>query len=219
VYGLAPAGAPSMAGTHLDNRVINGKSWLVFGPFAGWSPKFLKHGKITDLPRSVRPNNLIPIVTVGLTQIPLVRYLIGQLLQSEPRRVQVLREFVPNAVDSDWELDIAGQRVQVIRRAKGKGGVLDFATTVLSAADGTIAGLLGASPGASTAVPAMLDVMERCFGDRYKSWLPKLKEIVPSLGTELSSEPALFEEVWAWGTKVLKLDRPANGVPAAAAIG
>jgi len=219
VYGLAPAGAPSMAGTHLDTRVINGKSWLVFGPFAGWSPKFLKHGKITDLPRSIRPNNLAPMVTVGLTQVPLVRYLIGQLLQSESRRVQALREFVPNAVDSDWELDIAGQRVQVIRRAKGKGGVLDFATTVLSAADGTIAGLLGASPGASTAVPAMLDVMERCFGDRYKSWLPKLKEIVPSLGTELSSEPALFEEVWAWGTKVLKLDRPANGVPAAAAIG
>jgi malate dehydrogenase (quinone) len=219
VYSLAAAGAPSMAGTHLDTRVVNGKSWLLFGPFAGWSPKFLKHGKITDLPRSVRPNNLMPIATVGLTQIPLVRYLIGQLLQSESRRVQVLREFVPSAVDSDWELDIAGQRVQVIRRAKGKGGVLDFGTIVLSAADGTIAGLLGASPGASTAVPAMLDVMERCFGDRYKSWSPKLKEIVPSLGTELSGEPALFEEVWSWGTKVLKLDRPASGVPAAAAIG
>jgi malate dehydrogenase (quinone) len=219
VYGLAPAGAPSMAGTHLDTRVINGKSWLLFGPFAGWSPKFLKQGKFTDLPRSVRPNNLAPMVAVGLTQVPLVRYLIGQLLQSQSRRVQTLREFLPNAVDSDWELDTAGQRVQVIRRAKGKGGVLDFGTTVLSAADGTIAGLLGASPGASTAVPAMLDVMERCFGDRYKSWSPKLKEIVPSLGTELSGEPALFEEVWSWGTKVLKLDRPASGMPAAAAIG
>ena len=219
VYGLAPAGAPSMAGTHLDTRVVNGKAWLLFGPFAGWSPKFLKHGRITDLPRSVRPNNLTPTITVGLTQIPLVRYLVGQLLQSKSRRMQVLREFVPSAVDSDWELTIAGQRVQVIRRAKGKGGVLDFGTTVLSAADGTIAGLLGASPGASTAVPAMLDVMQRCFGDRYKSWSPKLKEIVPSLGTELSGEPALFEEVWSWGTKVLKLDRPANGVPAAAATG
>jgi malate dehydrogenase (quinone) len=219
VYGLAPAGAPSMAGTHLDMRVINGKSWLVFGPFAGWSPKFLKQGKITDLARSVRPNNLAPMVSVGFRQVPLVRYLIGQLLQSESRRVQALREFAPSAVDSDWELDIAGQRVQVIRRARGKGGVLDFATIVLSAADGTIAGLLGASPGASTAVPAMLDVMERCFGDRYKSWSPKLKEIVPSLGTELSGEPALFEEVWSWGTKVLKLDRPDSGLSAAAAIG
>src|SRR6476661_4866243 len=94
----------------------------------------------------------------------------------------------------------------------GKGGVLEFGTTVLSSADGTIAGLLGASPGASTAVPAMLDVMERCFSDRYPSWLPKLKEMVPSLGTELSNEPALFEEVWSWGTKVLKLDNPADGV-------
>ena len=219
VYTLPSTGAPPMAGTHLDNRVINGKSWLVFGPFAGWSPKFLKQGRMTDLARSVRPNNLAPMVTVGLTQVPLVRYLIGELLQSESQRVQAVREFVPGAVDSDWELDIAGQRVQVIRRARGKGGVLDFATTVLSAADGSIAGLLGASPGASTAVPAMLDVMERCFGDRYKSWSPKLKEVVPSLGTELSGEPSLFEEVWSWGTKVLKLDRPASGVPTTAAIG
>ena len=106
------------------------------------------------------------------------------------------------------DVDGAGQRVQVIRPVKGKGGVLDFGTTVLSSADGTIAGLLGASPGASTAVPAMLDVMQRCFADRYPSWLPKLKDMVPSLGTELSNEPALFEEVWSWGTKVLKLDKP-----------
>jgi malate dehydrogenase (quinone) len=212
VYGLAPAGAPSMAGSHLDVRVINGKSWLVFGPFAGWSPKFLKQGNITDLPLSVRLNNLAPIVKVGLTQVGLLRYLIGQLRLSEADRVRTLREFAPGAVDFGWQLKVAGQRVQVIRRAKGKGGVLDFGTTVLSAADGTIAGLVGASPGASTAVPAMLDVMERCFSDRYPSWLPKLKEMVPSLGTALSNEPALFEEVWSWGTGVLKLDKPANGV-------
>ena len=154
------------------------------------------------------------MVKVGLTHVGLVRYLIGQLLLSEADRVQALREFVPSAVDSEWELDVAGQRVQVIRPAKGKGGVLEFGTTVLSAADGSIAGLLGASPGASTAVPAMLDVMDRCFSDRYQSWLPELKGMVPSLGAELSSEPALFEEVWSWGTKVLKLDRPANGLPA-----
>lgn len=213
VYGLPPQGAPPMAGTHLDTRVINGKSWLLFGPFAGWSPKFLKQGKITDLPLSIRPNNLASMLGVGLTQLSLVKYLIGQLLLSESDRVQALREFVPSAVDSDWELDVAGQRVQVIRRAKGRGGVLDFGTTVLSAADGSIAGLLGASPGASTAVPAMLEVMERCFAKRYPSWQPKLKEMVPSLGVELSNEPALFEEVWSWGTKALKLDRPANGLP------
>jgi malate dehydrogenase (quinone) len=204
VYGMLPLGAPHPGASHLDARVINGKSWLLFGPFAGWSPKFLKHGQITDLPLSVRPNNLASIVNVGLRQAGLVKYLISQLLLSESDRVRALREFIPAAVDSDWEPAIAGQRVQVIRR----GGVLEFGTTVLSAADGTIAGLLGASPGASTAVPAMLDVMERCFPDRYGSWLPKLKEMVPSLGAELSNEPSLFEEVWSWGTKVLKLDRP-----------
>ncbi|HEX2399092.1 MAG TPA: malate dehydrogenase (quinone) [Mycobacterium sp.] len=204
VYGMLPLGAPHPGASHLDARVINGKSWLLFGPFAGWSPKFLKHGQVTDLPLSVRPNNLASIVNVGLRQAGLVRYLVSQLLLSESDRVQALREFIPAAVDSDWEPVIAGQRVQVIRR----GGVLEFGTTVLAAADGTIAGLLGASPGASTAVPAMLDVMQRCFPDRYGSWLPKLKEMVPSLGAELSNEPSLFEEVWSWGTKVLKLDRP-----------
>ena len=208
VYGRPQPGAPPMAGTHLDLRIINGKPWLLFGPFASWSPKFLKQGKVTDLPLSVRPNNAASIAKVGLTQIPLVKYLIGQLRMSDADRVKVLREFAPSAVDSDWELDVAGQRVQVIRRARGKGGVLDFGTAVLSAADGTIAGLLGASPGASTAVPAMIDVMQRCFADRYQSWLPRLTEMVPSLGTELSSEPALFADVWSWGSKVLKVDEP-----------
>jgi malate dehydrogenase (quinone) len=143
---------------------------------------------------------------VAARQADLLQYLIGQLRLSEADRVQALREFVPTAIDSDWEPDIAGQRVQVIRRVKGKGGVLEFGTTVVAAADGSIAGLLGASPGASTAVPAMLDVMARCFSDRYPTWLPRLKEMVPSLGTELSNEPGLFEEVWSWGTKVLRLD-------------
>jgi malate dehydrogenase (quinone) len=211
VYGLLPLGAPHPGASHLDARVINGKSWLLFGPFAGWSPKFLKQGKLTDLPLSVRPNNLASMANAAVRQAGLLKYLLGQLTLSESDRVQALREFVPAAVDSDWEPDVAGQRVQVIRR----GGVLEFGTTVLSAADGSIAGLLGASPGASTAVPAMLDLMQRCFPDRYRSWLPKLTEMVPSLGTELSSQPALFEEVWSWGTRVLKLDRPANGLPPA----
>jgi malate dehydrogenase (quinone) len=208
VYGLPPLGAPPMSVPHLDTRVINHKSWLLFGPFAGWSPKFLKQGKVTDLPLSVKPNNLASMLGVGLTETGLLKYLIGQLMLSEGARVDTLREFAPSAVDSDWELDIAGQRVQVIRR-KGAGGVLEFGTTVLTAGDGTIAGLLGASPGASTAVPAMLEVMERCFADQYQGWLPKLKEMVPSLGIKLSGEPALFREVWDYGTKVLKLDAPA----------
>jgi malate dehydrogenase (quinone) len=212
VYGLPRPGAPEMSAPHLDTRIINGKSWLLFGPFAGWTPKSLKQGRFTDLPASVKLDNLPSLLGVARSQVGLVKYLVSQLLMSESDRVQELREFAPGAVDSDWERDVAGQRVQVIRPAEGKGGVLEFGTTVLSAADGSIAGLLGASPGASTAVPAMLDVMGRCFSDRYKSWLPKLKEMVPSLGTELSGEPALFEEVWRWGSKVLLLDRPADAV-------
>ncbi|MDT5195451.1 MAG: hypothetical protein QOH20_2205 [Mycobacterium sp.] len=216
VYGQPPMGAPPMSMPHLDTRVINGRSWLLFGPFAGWSPKFLKQGKVTDLPFSVKPNNLGSMLGVGLTEMSLVKYLVAQLALSEADRVDALREFAPSAVDSDWELDVAGQRVQVIRR-KGVGGVLEFGTTVLAAADGSIAGLLGASPGASTAVPAMLDVLERCFPDQYQGWQPKLKEMVPSLGIELSNEPKLFEELWAQGNKVLKLDQAATDAPAVTA--
>lgn len=205
VYGLPPLGAPPMSMPHLDTRVINGKHWLLFGPFAGWSPKFLKSGKVTDLPLSVKPNNLGSMIGVGLTELPLLKYLIGQLLLSQENRVDELRQFAPTSQSSDWELDIAGQRVQVIRRDSKKLGVLEFGTTVLAAADGTIAGLLGASPGASTAVPAMFDVMERCFPKLYPTWQTKLKEMVPSLGVKLSNEPDLFHEVWEHGNKVLGL--------------
>lgn len=209
VYGQPPVGAPPMSVPHLDARVINGKSWLLFGPFAGWSPKFLKQGDILDLPESITLNNVASMANVALTQFGLLKYLIGQLMLSDAERIGALREFAPRATESDWELNVAGQRVQVICGAKGK-GVLDFGTTVLAAGDGTIAGLLGASPGASTAVPAMLDVMQRCFGQRYQAWLPKLKEMVPSLNVELSAEPALFDEVWAWGSRVLRLEEHAT---------
>ena len=203
MYGVPAPGAPPLGALHLDLRFVNGKSWLVFGPYAGWSPKFLKHGHLTDLPRSVKPDNVLSMLGVGVTQMTLLNYLIGQLRLSEPDRVRVLREFAPSAEDSDWELTVAGQRVQVIRRDKRRGGVLEFSTTVVGSADGSIAGLLGGSPGASTAVPIMLDVLQRCFAERYQSWLPTLKEMVPSLGAELSKEPALYDEVWTWGTKVL----------------
>jgi malate dehydrogenase (quinone) len=200
VYGFPARGAPAITAPHLDARIVNGKSWLLFGPFVGWSPKFLKHGRVTDLPRSVRPGNLATMIGAGVSHMKLVNHLIGQLQLSHSARVDALREFAPSAVDSDWELTVAGQRVQLIRR-----GALEFDTTVIGAADGSIAGLVGASPGASTAVSAMLDVLQRCFADRYQSWLPTLKDMVPSLGTALSREPALFEEVWSWGTKALRL--------------
>jgi len=205
VYGLPAPGAPGMTAAHLDARIVNGKPWLLFGPFAGWSPKFLKHGHVSDLPRSVRPGNLATLLGAGVSQLELVSYLIGQLRQSEASRVETLREFAPSAVDSDWKLTTAGQRVQVIRPHQRRGGALEFDTIVLSAADGSIAGLLGASPGASTAVSAMLGVLHRCFADRYQTWLPTLKEIVPSLGATLSEEPALVEELRSWSNKALAL--------------
>ena len=205
VYGVPAPGAPPLGALHLDLRFVNGKSWLVFGPYAGWSPKFLKHGHFIDLPRSVKPDNVLSMLGVGVSQMALLNYLFGQLRLSAPGRVRALREFAPSAADSDWELTVGGQRVQVIRRDKRKGGMLEFSTTVVGSADGSISGLLGGSPGASTAVPIMLDVLERCFTDRYQSWLPTLKEMVPSLGAELSKEPALYDEVWTWGNKMLQL--------------
>lgn len=209
VYGKAAVGAPPMSVPHLDTRVINGQQGLLFGPYAGWSPKFLKNGKVTDLPGSVKPNNLTSMLGVGLTEIGLTKYLIGELMQGPSDRIQTLREFVPRATGGDWELITAGQRVQVIRK-KGKGGVLEFGTAVVNAEDGTIAGLLGASPGASTAVPAMLDVLERCFPRQFESWKPKLQQMVPSLGQKLSDNQALFDQVWDWSNRALELGDAAD---------
>jgi malate dehydrogenase (quinone) len=205
VYGLPAPGAPGLTAAHLDTRIVTGKPWLMFGPFAGWSPKFLKQGSVGDLPRSVNLGNLATVAGAGLGQRELLRYLIGQLRLSKSARVQTLREFAPTAADSDWELTTAGQRVQVMRRDRRRGGRLEFDTTVLSAADGSIAGLLGASPGASTAVTAMLEVLQRCFPDRYQAWLPALKDMVPSLGITLSREPALYEELRSWTANALEL--------------
>ncbi|GAB0108366.1 malate dehydrogenase (quinone) [Nocardia sp. JMUB6875] len=205
VYGQASVGAPPMSVPHLDTRVINGEKGLLFGPYAGWTPKFLKDGKMTDLIKSVKPNNLFSMLGVGVTEMGLVNYLVGELLKSQAGRVGAMEEFIPRADGSDWELIIAGQRVQVIRR-KGAGGVLELGTAVVAAEDGTIAGLLGASPGASTCVSAMLDVMKKCFPREFSTWEPKLKEMVPSLGVKLSENQALFREVWDWSSKALQLD-------------
>ncbi|MFF2551718.1 malate dehydrogenase (quinone) [Nocardia sp. NPDC058058] len=204
VYGQASVGAPPMSVPHLDTRVINGERGLLFGPYAGWTPKFLKDGKLTDLFKSVKPNNLFSMLGVGVTELSLVNYLVGELLNSQSDRVSAMEEFLPRADGNDWDLIIAGQRVQVIRR-KGAGGVLELGTAVVAAEDGTIAGLLGASPGASTCVSAMLDVMKRCFPREFGSWEPKLKEMVPSLGVKLSENQALFSEVWDWSQKALHL--------------
>ena len=190
VYGKASVGAPPMSVPHLDTRVVDGETSLLFGPFAGFTPKFLKNGSWFDLPGSIRLHNLWPMIQVGLRNFDLVKYLVGEVLASRTKKIETLREFMPAAQSDDWELLIAGQRVQVMKRDPKQGGVLQFGTEVVAAADGSIAGLLGASPGASTAVPIMLEVLEKCFPDRWSSWQSGLKELIPSLGSQLSADPA-----------------------------
>jgi malate dehydrogenase (quinone) len=205
VYGQAKVGAPPMSVPHLDLRLIDGEQALLFGPYAGFSPKFLKAGSMWDLPRSVRAGNLGSMLGAGWANIPLTRYLIGQVLQSEKSRFRALEEFVPTAEFDDWELITAGQRVQVIKQDTAGRGVLQFGTELIVGADGTIAGLLGASPGASTATAAMLTLLERCFPDRIDGWRPLLQEAIPSYGHTLSEEPDLLARVMADTTKTLEL--------------
>ncbi|MGW0249322.1 malate dehydrogenase (quinone) [Nocardia goodfellowii] len=204
VYGKAAVGAPPMSVPHLDTRVINGEAGLLFGPYAGWTPKFLKDGSNGDLFKSIRPGNLAPMLGVGLTEMSLVKYLFSELLKSYSGKVYTMEEFIPRADGRDWEIITAGQRVQIIRR-KGAGGVLELGTAVIAAEDGSIAGLLGASPGASTCVTAMLDVLQRCFPREYAEWTPKLQNMVPSLGVKLSDNKSLYGEVWDWTSKTLNL--------------
>ncbi|MEU2349334.1 malate dehydrogenase (quinone) [Modestobacter sp. NPDC049651] len=205
VYGQAKVGAPPMSVPHLDLRLIDGEQALLFGPYAGFSPKFLKAGSFWDLPRSVRGGNIGSMLGAGRANIPLTRYLIGQVLQSTKSRFRALEEFVPTAEHGDWELITAGQRVQVIKQDTAGRGVLQFGTELIVGADGSIAGLLGASPGASTAVSAMLTLLERAFPEQQQAWLPKLQEVIPSYGRKLSEDAALFAEVHAETTKTLEL--------------
>lgn len=181
VYGRAEIGAPPMSVPHLDTRVVEGETALLFGPYAGWSMKFLKHGSWLDLLRTIRPGNVVPMLSVGLRNLDLLKYLIGEVTASSQDRMRALRQFMPTARERDWELITAGQRVQVIKKGPG-GGVLEFGTELVTSADGSIAGLLGASPGASTAVATMVDLLERCFPGQVESWRPQLREMMPSLG-------------------------------------
>ncbi|GAA0958215.1 malate:quinone oxidoreductase [Frigoribacterium faeni] len=190
VYGKAAVGSPPMSVPHLDTRVVDGQASLMFGPYAGFSPKFLKSGSWFDLFASIRPHNLYPMIRAGVANLSLVKYLVGQLLASKSTKFEALREFVPDADPKDWYRITAGQRVQVIKKDPKKGGVLQFGTEVVAAADGTIAGLLGASPGASTAVPIMLDVLQRCFPSRIEGWQPTLRRMIPTYGEQLATDEA-----------------------------
>lgn len=207
VYGKAGVGAPPMSVPHLDTRVIDGKLSLLFGPFAGFSPKFLKTGSLFDLPGSVKISNLIPMLAVGKDNIDLTRYLIEQVMQSPQDRLDALREFFPDAELADWRLLTAGQRVQIIKQDERKGGILQFGTEVVAAADGSIAALLGASPGASTAVDVMLDIIGKCFTTRLPEWKTKLAEIIPSYGKSMAADPALYRKTRADTDATLGLAR------------
>lgn len=207
VYGKASVGSPPMSVPHLDTRFINGKRELLFGPYAGFTTKFLKNGSFFDLPLSLKVNNLHPMLAAGVKNIPLTQYLINQVRQSPDERVEALRQYYPEARSEDWKLEVAGQRVQVIKKDPKHGGVLEFGTEVVAGADGSLAALLGASPGASTAVSIIINLLERCFPEKMQStaWQEKMKQMIQSYGESLADNPVLLRKVRSWTSEVLGL--------------
>ncbi|CAG7844690.1 putative malate:quinone oxidoreductase 1 [Pseudoclavibacter triregionum] len=207
VYGKASVGAPPMSVPHLDTRIVDGKPALMFGPYAGFSPKYLKKGSYLDLFTSLRVHNIVPMLAVAKDEFSLVTYLLSQLSASKAKKFKELQDFMPEADPKDWRLITAGQRVQVMKKDPKRGGVLQMGTEVVAKADGSIAGLLGASPGASVAVPVMIDLLKRCFPNEFASWEPKLREDIPSFGTKVNDDPELAKQIEERTDAVLKLVR------------
>lgn len=209
-YGKASVGSPPMSVPHLDTRVIDGKRIILFGPFATFSTKFLKNGSYMDLFSSTTSHNVMPMLHVGVDEFPLVQYLAGQLMLSDEDRFNALKEYFPLAKKEDWRLWQAGQRVQIIQRDEAKGGILKLGTQIVKSKDGTIAGLLGASPGASTAAPIMLGVLETVFKDKLATpaWQQKVHQMIPTYGIKLNDNPAKVYEEWVATAAVLQLSPP-----------
>lgn len=207
VYGKAAVGAPPMSVPHLDTRVIDGEQGLLFGPYGGWSPKFLKKGSYLDLFKSIRPDNITSYLGVAAQEFGLTKYLVTEVLKDFDKRVETLKEYVPSADPADWETVIAGQRVQVIKPAGApQFGSLEFGTTLINNPEGNIAGLLGASPGASITPAIMVELLERCFGEHMIQWGDKIQEMIPSYGTKLSKDKKLYNEMWEYTQKTLQLE-------------
>ncbi len=206
IYGQASVGAPPMSVPHLDTRYVGGKRSLLFGPYAGFKTNFLKQGSLLDLPKSLRFNNIYPMARAGLANLDLTKYLIGELFKSREQQLDLLRTYYPEARADEWEMITAGQRVQVMKKDPKKGGVLQFGTELVSSADGSIAALLGASPGASTAVPIMLNLVQRCFPDRFAGWESRIKELVPAFGVKLNDNPELADEITSHTAQVLGIN-------------
>ena len=208
VYGKASVGSPPMSVPHIDTRIIEGKKELLFGPFAGFSTRFLKSGSRMDLAKSIKFDNIAPMISAGLRNLPLTKYLIDQVRLKHEDRVEALKEYVPVAKLEDWELKEAGQRVQVIKKDEASGGgVLEFGTEAIVSEDGSVAALLGASPGASTAAAIMFGILPRCFKEESKSaaWQNKLKELAPSFGLSLSKDEQALNQTRERTRKVLLL--------------
>jgi malate dehydrogenase (quinone) len=208
VYGKAAVGSPPMSVPHLDARIIGGQHSLLFGPYAGFSSKFLKHGSLLDLFESIETSNVIPLLSVARDNFPLTEYLIGQLMLTPHQRFRTLQEYYPNAKQDGWQLQVAGQRVQIIKPDQQHGGLLEFGTELVAAEDRSIVGLLGASPGASTAAFIAIGVLQKCFPQELTAsgWLPKLKEIIPSYGVSLIDDAEMTKRVRAETAQVLKIE-------------
>lgn len=209
VYGRASVGAPPMSVPHLDTRYIDGEKVLLFGPYAGFTPKFLKFGSVFDIVASLRFRNLIPMISVGFQTLfdGLLGYLIREVFAKPADRMAALKEYYPEAKDEDWSLITAGQRVQVVKPDKKKGGVLQFGTEVIASPENGIAGILGASPGASTAASIMLQVLEQSFPEQLSQWRSKLQRLIPSYGIKLADDAKLAEMLIGETANALKISK------------
>jgi len=205
VYGKASVGAPPMSVPHLDTRVVGGEKSLMFGPYAGFSTNFLKHGSLFDLFASLRWHNIPVMLGVAVKEFGLVKYLLGEVFASRAKQNRALLDFAPGVDPSKFHKIVAGQRVQTMKKGPDGKAVLALGTEVVAAADGSIAGLLGASPGASTALPIMLDLIRKCFPDRLPEWEPTLQRMVPSYGSKLNADPRRAETTYEATGKALEL--------------